>query len=156
MAIPENVRSKKPKIVFAFTATAISIILFIIVTYYPNILPAMHTDEGGLTNLKIFMEYFVILLMSITFLLVLRNYNRTSHRREHQFMIALIFLIFSEFSFTNYGSVYDAFNYIGHIYKIIAFMILYKAIYIANVTEPYRQMKKAKNELKETSWLEVK
>lgn len=151
VSIPDHVRSNKPKTIFAFTTTAISIFLFIIVTYYPNILPAMHTDEGSLTSIKIFMEYFIIVIMSLTFLIVLKNYHRTRHRREHQFMIVLIFLIFSEFSFTNYGSVYDAFNYIGHIYKIIAFMILYKAIYVANVSEPYRQMKRARNELKEYS-----
>lgn len=89
--------------------------------------------------------------MIITFIVVLSEYKRTGQRREHQFMIAIIFLISSEFAFTNYGSVYDAFNYIGHIYKIIAYIILYKAIYIENVSEPYREMKKARNELKKYS-----
>jgi sigma-B regulation protein RsbU (phosphoserine phosphatase) len=60
-------------------------------------------------------------------------------------------MIFSEFAFTSYGSVYDAFNYIGHIFKIVAFIVLYKAIYIDNVSEPYREMKKARNELSEYS-----
>src|SRR5690606_36514030 len=100
---------------------------------------------------KIIMEYIIILLMVITFIVVLREYKRTSKRREQQFLVAILLLIFSEFAFTNYGSVYDAFNYIGHIYKIIAYMILYKTIYVENISEPYREMKKAKNELKEYS-----
>lgn len=97
------------------------------------------------------MEYIIISIMAITFVIVLSQYKRTAQIREHQFMMALVFLIFSEFAFTNYGSVYDAFNYIGHIYKIIAYIILYKSIYIDNVSEPYREMKKARNELRDYS-----
>lgn len=151
VSVPEYVRSNKPKIFFASITAAFSIFLFIIVTYYPKLLPSMHNANGSLSSIKIFMEYIIILIMVVTFFKVLNSYNRTSLKLDHQFMISLILLIFSEFSFTNYGSVYDAYNYIGHIYKIIAFMILYKAIYVANVSEPYRQMKKAKNELKEYS-----
>lgn len=151
VAIPDHIRSNKPKNIFALITIVFSVLLFIIVTYYPDLLPQMHTADGSISRIKIVMEYIIILIMSLTFLVVLKNYNRSSQKRDYQFMIALVFLIFSEFSFTNYGSVYDAFNYIGHIYKIIAFMTLYKAIYIANVSEPYRQMKKARNELKEYS-----
>ena len=149
--IPDFNKSKKRKGIFAGITFSFSILLFIIVTYFPNAIPSMLIENLGLTRIKIIMEYVIILIMVITFIAVLSEYKRTSLRREHQFMIAIIFLIFSEFAFTNYGSVYDAFNYIGHIYKIIAYIILYKAIYIENVSEPYREMKKARNELKEYS-----
>lgn len=66
-------------------------------------------------------------------------------------MVALVLLMFTEFSFTRYGSTYDAFNYIGHIYKILAYSIFYKALYISNVTTPFREMKKAKDKLKDYS-----
>jgi sigma-B regulation protein RsbU (phosphoserine phosphatase) len=111
----------------------------------------MLIEGTGLTKVKIFMEYLIILTMTITLAMVSIEYKKTKTRQEYMFMIALIVLIFSEFAFTNYGSVYDAFNYIGHIYKIIAYMIFYKAIYIENISVPYREMKKARNELKEYS-----
>jgi len=149
--IPSVFKSNIKKGIFAGITFFFSILLFIIVTYFPNIFPPMLIENIGLTRIKIIMEYVIILIMLITFIVVLSEYKRTGQRREHQFMIALIFLISSEFAFTNYGSVYDAFNYIGHIYKIIAYIILYKAIYIENVSEPYREMKKARNELKEYS-----
>jgi len=111
----------------------------------------MLVEDSGLTTIKILMEYVIILIMAVTFLVVFSQYRKTSQVRDHQYLLALVFLIFSEFAFTNYGSVYDAFNYIGHIYKVIAYMILYKAIYVDNVSEPYREMKKARNELREYS-----
>ncbi|MDR7870546.1 MAG: MASE3 domain-containing protein [Tissierellaceae bacterium] len=149
--IPKSTISKINKNIFAGITFSFSVLLFILVTYFPKVFPPMYIESTGLTRIKIIVEYLIILIMIITFIVVLREYKSTSHRREHQFMISLIFLIFSESAFTNYGSVYDAFNYIGHIYKIIAYIILYKAIYIENISEPYREMKKARQELKEYS-----
>lgn len=149
--VPSNLKVNIKKGTFAVTTTAFSILLFLIVTYYPILFPTMFIEETGLTITKIVMEYIIILIMAITFLVILSKYKRTGQRLHHQFMIALVLLMFSEFAFTSYGSVYDVFNYIGHIYKIIASMILYKVIYIENVIAPYRQMKKAKNELKKYS-----
>ncbi|WP_422484295.1 MASE3 domain-containing protein [Gudongella sp. DL1XJH-153] len=149
--IPDSVKTDIKKGVFAGLTFSFSILLFLITTYYPNAFPLMLIEDSGLTITKIIMEYIIILIMAITFAVIMYKYKKTAQIREHQFMMALVFLIFSEFAFTNYGSVYDAFNYIGHIYKIIAYIILYKAIYIDNVSEPYREMKKAKNELSDYS-----
>lgn len=149
--IPVNYKCQINKVFFSAVSLAFSIFMFIITTYFPHVFPAMLIEGVGLTKVKIFMEYLIIFIMIITLAMVYIEYKKTNTRREYMFMIALIVLIFSEFAFTNYGSVYDAFNYIGHIYKIIAYMIFYKAIYIENISEPYREMKKARNELKEYS-----
>jgi sigma-B regulation protein RsbU (phosphoserine phosphatase) len=149
--IPDNKRGKINSGVLAFGTLMFSILLFITTSYYPDALPPMLIEASGLTMVKIVIEYIIILILTATFLVVLSHYRKTFHVRDHQYMLALVFLIFSEFAFTNYGSVYDAFNYIGHIYKVIAYMILYKAVYVDNVSEPYREMKKARNELREYS-----
>lgn len=151
VSIPASLKSSVKKGVFASTASAFTILLLFIATYYPTLFPPMYIEGTGLTPLKIIMEYVIIAIMAAIFLIILYKFKKTSQQLDHQFMIALVFLMFSEFSFTSYGSVYDVYNYIGHIYKIVAFMILYKAIYIANVSEPYRQMKKARNDLKKYS-----
>lgn len=145
--IPSNITFKIRKWFFSVITISFTICLFLLVTYYPNTFPQMLVEGYGITNLKIFLEYLIIFIMGISFIMVLRQYNKTQSKREYLFMIALILSIFSEFSFTNYGSVYDAFNYIGHLYKSLAYFILYRAIYIENISIPYREMKKAKREL---------
>lgn len=147
--IPSPIISNIKKGLFAAVTTVFTFILFWIVTYFPDFFPTMFLDGHGLTYIKIFMEYVIIFIMGVTFIMVVAEYKQTNSNREYMFMIALTLLIFSEFAFTNYGSVYDAFNYIGHLYKVIAYMILYKAIYIENVSVPYREMKIARHELKE-------
>ena len=146
--IPEHITSTIKKRIFAGVTSLSSIVLFFLITYLPDLFPAMYLEGHGLTGIKIFMEYFIILIMAITFLLVTTEYKKTNSNRAYMFMIVLMLSIFSEFAFTNYGSVYDAFNYIGHLYKVIAFLILYKGIYIENVSLPYIEMKKARQELK--------
>lgn len=149
--IPYNIKSHIKKHIIAAATTALSIFLFLVVTYFPDVFPAMYIEGVGLTKIKIILENLNILIIGFTFILITVEYERTSSRREYMFLIALIFIIFSEFAFTTYGSVYDAFNYLGHIYKTISYFILYKAIFIENVSMPYREMKKARNELKEYS-----
>lgn len=149
--IPSHTTSKIKKRFFAATTIIVSIILFLIITYYPDFFPPMYIEGEGMTTIKILMEYVIIFIMGVTFLRVCFEYNRTNSYRDYMLMMALMLLIFSEFAFTNYGSVYDAFNYIGHIYKVIAHLLLYKAIYIENISIPYREMKKARQELKEYS-----
>lgn len=151
ISIPSNRISNIKKESFTTITIAIAIILFLLVTYFPSLFPTMYIEGIGLTNIKLILEYLVILIHISTFFMVLNEYRKINTTREYMFMIALVLLVFSEFAFTNYGSVYDAFNYIGHFYKVIAYMIFYKAIYIENVSAPYVEMKLTRNKLKEYS-----
>lgn len=139
------------KEVFILISTIVSFLLFFTVTYYPNFFPLMYAEETGLTPLKIFIEYIIIGILIVTFIMVIAQYKKTKSNREYMFSIALLLLVFSEFAFTNYGSVYDAFNYIGHFYKVVAYILFYKSLYVANVSAPYREMKKSKDKLREYS-----
>lgn len=151
ISLPSRSISKIKKESLAGITIIFSIMLFLIVTYYPDLLPPMYIEEEGLASIKIFLEYLVIFILGISFYIVSRQYKKTNSDTEYQFMIALVLLIFSELAFTKYGSIYDAFNYIGHLYKAIAFSILYRSIYIANIRKPYIELKEAQHILKEYS-----
>lgn len=146
-----DVKCRLKKWIFIFPTILLSVGLLIIVTYYPNFFPAMYVEGLGLTREKIFMEYLIVFIMGSTFVKNAWDYKKEKSQQEYLLMIALMISIFSEFAFISYGSVYDAFNYLGHIYKIIAYFILFKVIYAENVSIPYKEMKKTKNELKEYS-----
>lgn len=148
ISMPNNLVSKIKKEIFTILTIIFIVILFIIVTYYPGFFPPMYIDGRGLTILKIFLEYFIIFILGLSFLMASSEYNTTKSKKMYTFMTALVLLIFSEYAFTMYGSIYDAYNYIGHVYKIIAYAMFFKAIYLENVILPYRQMEKAKDELK--------
>ncbi|MGE4284225.1 MAG: SpoIIE family protein phosphatase, partial [Clostridia bacterium] len=102
----------------------------------------------GLSYEKVMMEYLIILFMGIALLKLADEYRKTRSQQGYLLMIGMLLCIFSEFAFVSYASVYDAYNYLGHIYKFTAFFIMFKALYTDNVRVPYREMKKARNELK--------
>jgi len=149
--IPIKIKSKIKKWFFIIPTFIIVISVFFLATYYPNIIPSMFIEGQGLTREKIFLEYLIVIIMGITFIKVAIEYKNENNMQEYLFMIGILLSIFSEFAFISYASVYDGYNYLGHIYKIIAYFILFKAIYAENVSVPYREMKKTKNELREYS-----
>lgn len=148
LTLSANTISNIKKEVF-LTITGFSVFVsFYIVTYIPSLFPPMYIEGLGLTNFKIILEYFIISILLLSLITALLQYNKTNSKKLFTFIIAFVLLIFSEFTFTKYGSTYDAYAYLGHIYKIIAYGLFYNAIYLENVTLPFRHMKQTKNELK--------
>ena len=136
------------KRIFLAAAVTFSILCFIVVTYYPQVFPPMFIDGVGLTQTKKNMEYIIILMYAITVVLALREYGKTKNRLTLWFSVAVLISIFSELAFVTYVSVYDVFNYLGHIYKFIAFFIIFRIMYIHSIQKPYMELTRARNELK--------
>lgn len=151
VSLPFNIKSKRKKWMFVVPSLGIIFVLLILVTYFPKSFPTMFIDGYGLTNTKIILEYFIIVVMVLTLGKVYKEYRETKSIQDYLFMAGFLMSIFSEIAFASYGSVYDAYNYLGHIYKLLAHFIMFRGIYTENVQMPYREMQKARNELKDYS-----
>lgn len=147
VSFPKDKISKINKSLFIIPVLILAISIFISATYYPGFIPPMFIEGYGLTNFKIFLELMVILIMIIILIKVIEEYKSTNLKKEYLFSMGILLSIFSELAFIGYASVYDAYNYLGHFYKLIAFFILFKSIYTENVKMPYHEIKKAKNAL---------
>jgi len=53
----------------------------------------------------------------------------------------------SEFFFTLYANVTDIYNVAGHIYKIIAFAFLYRALFIETIKHPYQSLQQSEEKI---------
>lgn len=148
LIVSPNAISNIRKEVYFFITGVFVLLIFYLVTFVPSFFPLMYFEETGLTMIKILLEYLVISLLLVSLVTTILQYNKVNSSKLYTFIIAFVLLIFSEFSFTKYGSAYDAYAYIGHIYKILAYGLFYKAIYLENVTLPYKYMKQTRNELK--------
>lgn len=149
--IPLKWTSKIKKCIFLIPTFSLGIILLLSVTYLPEFFPKMFVDGEGMTGTKILMEYIIITFMIITFYKITSEYRKTLFRQDYLLMIGILLCIFSEIAFVHYAKVYDAYNYLGHVYKFIAYLVMFKAMYAENVKIPYREMKKAQKELKDYS-----
>ncbi len=91
----------------------------------------------GLTQFKIGSEYVISLLLVVA--LVLFNRVRSAFTSKVFIIICagIICTIGAELAFTSYISVYGLANMIGHVLKLIAFALLYQALVVTGLKEPY-------------------
>ncbi|MDU0459653.1 MAG: MASE3 domain-containing protein [Geobacteraceae bacterium] len=144
---PDSNRRWLSKIPLMTAALALSCLVFAAVIFYPEQVPAAFVPGIGLTPFKKISEYVIIALLILTCVTYLRRLSRTGERLINYYLAAFVLCIFSEFVFTFYRSVFDTYNALGHIYKVIAFMLIYKGIFVVSVRKPYQDLSQNRNML---------
>ncbi len=130
-------------------ALVIPIASFIGITFYPEKIPTMFVPGVGLTPLKIFLEYIVIFFLILTFIAYYRRFLKTKSSPMLSYMYAFIIIIFSELAFTLYRSSYDTYNILGHIYKLAAYLLIYRGVFIFTISKPYENLLQSKENLRQ-------
>jgi len=143
-------RKSKPvgRFVFFAAPLLLSLVIFITATYYPSFFPEMYIEGVGLTPVKVFIEYVIIALMLFSAMRFISEYGKTLEYMNILLAQGMIISIFSELTFVMYFSPYDIHNFLGHIYKVIAFYLIFKGIFIISVQKPYMELALAQSELK--------
>ena len=136
--IKHNRKIKLHRYFFVAGSLLFSGLVIYIVTRYQDYFPPLFMEGVGLTSFKISLEYVIILLQLISMFLFFRIYNSGEETDEYKSIIlSLLLSIFSEMAFTLYSNVYDTYNLLGHLYKIFAYYLIFKAKFVLNVQKPY-------------------
>ena len=121
---------------------------FVGIIFFPEYLPTAFIQGIGLTAFKVASEYVIILLLVLAFILYWQRLSRTGDRQIIYFLTALVLCIFSELVFADYKSVFDAHNVLGHLYKILAFGLIYKGLFVVSIRKPYEDLLVSNEELR--------
>lgn len=102
-----------------------------------DIFPTAYVEGQGLTAFKVASEYVVSAILIVATVLLFRS--RQAFDNEVLILLAASFVTtaLSELAFTLYVGVYDVFNLIGHLLKIVAVYFLYWAIVQTGLVKPY-------------------
>ncbi|MCJ7615771.1 MAG: GGDEF domain-containing protein [Desulfobacterales bacterium] len=123
----------------------------LLTTIFTGIFPICFVEGLGLTPFKIVSEYLIMVILIISSMTLLRNQHKFDQEVLRWLIISLFFTIVAEVAFTTYVSVYDFSNLLGHIFKIIAFYFIYKAIVNMGIEKPqrllYRSLKQSETQL---------
>ena len=117
--------------------------LYAIELFYPAQLPIFFIRGLGLTPLKIALEYGLVAiygLAAVAFYLQART--RPSFNANDLFIASGIALL-SELFFTQYASVSDIYNFAGHLYKIISYAFIFRAVFVDSVHQPFHALRVA-------------
>ncbi len=103
-------------------------------------LPRTFIAGLGLTPFKIGAEYLVAGLYALAAILLALN-GRRSQNNDLLWLAAAAWVQgLAEMFFTFYADVTDLFNLLGHVYKAIAYMMVYRALFVAGVHAPYDEL----------------
>ena len=98
--------------------------------------PAAYLEGIGLTTFKIYSEYAIIAVLSLSIFFVLLFKSRISSYFLYSLLISIFFNILAEFSFTRYVSVYSGANALGHFFKMLSYVFLLRGTLISVLIRP--------------------
>jgi diguanylate cyclase (GGDEF)-like protein/PAS domain S-box-containing protein len=109
--------------------------------------------KKGLTPLKIHIEYSIIILTLFAMVLLLFKMRHKQSYHAASLFGALCIIVMSEFFFTLYKTQTDIYNLLGHVYKTIAYLFVYRSIFISTIETPYSELYASQKQLRESNQL---
>lgn len=134
---------------FAVLALVLGVVaaVHVLVFGYPHWYPETYRSTG-LTPFKIAAEYGVIALYAASLALLLRLARARASFDVARLFAAVWVMALSEFFFTFYVTATDPFNLLGHVYKVVGYYYLYRAIFVGTIEAPYRALKQSDKALR--------
>ena len=108
--------------------------------FHTQWVPTFFVPGEGLTTLKRVLEYGLSATYALAALLLLRRARRENSTELAWLAAAAWTLTLAELYFTLYVNVADVFNLLGHVLKVIAYGMVYRAVFVAGVQDPYRRL----------------
>ena len=132
--------------------TYLSVALILVFLIFATLFPVCYIVGVGLTPFKIVSEYIIDIILLVCLLIIIKNRTEFDKKVFSLMISSILATMIAELAFTFYFGVTELPNFIGHIFKIIAFYLLYKAIIQIGIEEPFgllfRKIKRSELELK--------
>ena len=117
-----------------------TIFILIILSSFYRVFPSCFIAEEGLTPFKIISEYIISLILLFSILIFYKFRREFSTRTLRLLITSFIFTIISEIAFTFYISVYGILNFVGHLFKLFSFYLIYRALIRESLKKPYTNL----------------
>ncbi len=130
-----------------FAVYSILLVLALASIFYWRIFPVTFIDGVGLTPFKVTSEIIIILLLCAAIFMHYQNRAAFDKNVFNLLVTGIGVGIISELFFTNYLTAFGLTNFVGHIFKILSFYLIYKAFIAVSLTKPYNLLFR---ELKQT------
>lgn len=142
-------REWSPSVCVGALVTALAGTLFVcwLGLYHSEWLPRSFIPGQGLTVAKIEAEYALMGSYTVAALLLLRRSQRDGSVSKQWLAAASWTSCIGESYFTLYANVTDIFNLMGHVYCALAYVLIYKALFVEGVQAPYRALERERAHL---------
>ncbi|WMC12028.1 EAL domain-containing protein [Oceanimonas pelagia] len=117
---------------------------------FPGHVPDTYVVGQGLTDFKVHFEYGIIGAHVLAALGMANRYRSEGFVSHLYLAVSAIIMAMAEHFFTIYVDFTDVNNILGHLYKIITFGFLYRALFREMVYEPYQYLRDTRSRLQAT------
>jgi len=115
--------------------------------------PTCFIEGVGLTPFKVITEYVIVAILLLSLFLIRRKKEHFDPKVYHLLAASIAVTIISEISFTFFNDLFAFMNLLGHIFKVISFYLIYQAIVVTGLVQPYNllllSLMKSQEELEE-------
>lgn len=118
-------------------------------SFHLDVFPRTFIEGVGLTPFKTNFEYVLSALHLLTALLLARRAAQTGANQFRLLAMSSLVMGVGELSFTSYMGMSDFQAHAGHIYKVIAYVLLYRSMYTINVLAPMAALQAAERDLRQ-------
>jgi len=109
---------------------------------YTGYFPDAFVPGTGLTNFKIYSEYFIVSILAVAIYYLYSQRAFIESQIVNVLIVSIVFTMFAELAFTFYVNVYGLSNIVGHIFKIFSYWFIFQAVITTTLKEPFLVMSK--------------
>jgi diguanylate cyclase (GGDEF)-like protein/PAS domain S-box-containing protein len=125
----------------------VSLIVHWVVIQHQAWLPRFFVPGVGLTPLKKGLEYFVVAINLVTAVFLWRRMRQPLPFNAALLLGAVGAMAMSDLFFTLYTTMNDTHNVLGHVYKVVSYLFIYRAVVVESIERPYRELEAAQQNL---------
>lgn len=114
----------------------------LLVSIFSNTFPACYIEDTGLTTFKIYSEYLIAGMFIGALGFLWKEKDQFEPFVLNMLIASITVAVLAELAFTLYKDVYGFFNLTGHLFKLLAFYFIYKAIVVTAFVHPYDLLSK--------------
>ena len=148
--IPWNAAPKYSRILPLVLVLGVVATVGIAIVYFPQFVPKTFVPGEGLTPFKISFEYCLIAANLLAALLYFRAMRRPREYNASGLFAASLIAAMGEYFLTLYWAISDVYNLLGHLYKIVAYWFLYRALFVETIQRPYLLLQQSEARLAAT------
>jgi signal transduction histidine kinase len=126
-------------------------IVFWVLLYHSRWLPSTFVPGEGLTFFKIATEYLFVGLHVAACIGFYFRFNEDHESAWSYLFAASAIMVSSQLFNTFYVHPYDIYNLLSHIYRVIAYVLIYRGMFLSAIHEPYELANQLRDELSEST-----
>lgn len=146
-------RESRGRIPFGAQAIGVlALVAALTILYFQSVdwIPRTFVPGQGLTPFKILLEYCLITLYLVAAARLWRTLKQPRRFNAGDLLIAAVIMAQGEYLLTLYSGLTDIYLLAGHLYKVLAYVFLYRAVFAESVQYPYALLRDSREQLRAT------